>query len=69
MNKPSSTIQAAGLAGSGVSILFLILAMFFPEVYARTNAYPGAEAVVAGFVVTLVATIVGYKKKENVLGQ
>jgi ABC-type antimicrobial peptide transport system permease subunit len=68
MNRPSSTITFAGLAGSAVSILFLGLAMFAPDVYERTNEYPGAEAVVAGFVTTLVAVIAGYVKKENVLG-
>lgn len=67
MNKPSSTITAAGLAGGAVSMAFLLLAIFLPEAYARASAYPGAEATVAGFVTTLVAFVVGYKKKENVL--
>jgi hypothetical protein len=67
MNKPSSTITAAGLAGGAVSMVFLMLAMFAPDVYARASAYPGAEATVAGFVTTLVAFIVGYKKREKVL--
>ena len=67
MNKPSSTIQAAGIAGAISGMFFMMLAMFFPDVYSRTNAYPGAEAQVANAITLVVMIIAGYVKKENVL--
>ncbi len=67
MNKPSSTIQAAGMAGMAASMIFLGLAMFAPEVYQRASAYPGAEATIAAFITTVIAAVVGWRKKENVI--
>ena len=67
MNRPSSTITAAGIAGMSASMLFLGLAIFAPDIYQRASAYPGAEATIAGFITTMVAVVIGYRKKENVL--
>lgn len=61
MNKPSSTIQAAGLTGAVVAIGFIALAVFAPEHYDRLP--PGAGEIVTASV----ATIAGYFKKEKVL--
>lgn len=62
MNKPSSTIQAAGLSGSIVALFFIALAVFAPEYYDRLP--PGSSEII----VAAVATIAGYFKKETVLG-
>jgi hypothetical protein len=61
MNKPSSTITAAGVAGALVAIGFILLAVFAPTYYDRLP--PGAGEII----VASSATIVGYFKKETVL--
>ncbi len=58
MNKPSSTISAAFLAGVGASIVWELVATF-------TQFNPTA-GLIAGSV-TLVSGVVGYYKKETVL--
>lgn len=61
MNKPSSTIQAAGIYGAIATILLIALAVFSPEYYDRIPPGGGESLVLAA------ATIGGYFKKENVL--
>jgi len=58
MNEPSSTITASFLAGSAAAVVWEAVATF-------TEFSPTA-GLIAGSTV-LVASIVGYKKKENVL--
>ena len=62
MNKPSSTIQAAGAYGFIAATLLMLVAVFFPEYYARIP--PGYQL----YLVVGISTIGGYFKKENVLG-
>lgn len=61
MQKPSSTIQAAGVYGAGVTTALILLAVVAPEYYARLP--PGASE---GLVLAA-STIGGYFQKENVL--
>lgn len=63
MNKPSSTIQAAGIGAIISGGIMIAMAMFAPEYYDRLRDYPGAEAYITG----LVAFVAGYFKKENVI--
>jgi len=60
MNKPSSTIQAASLAGMGMTLFWEMVIQF-------TDTDPRATLVAAS--VAFVVALVGYVKKENVLGQ
>ena len=58
MNTPSSTITAAALGGAGMTViweLITLLTMWEPS------------AVLVSAVTTLVAALIGYYKKENVL--
>lgn len=61
MNKPSSTIQAAAIAGALAAVAFGFFAAFAPEIHARVPA--GMEAGTA----VLIGVVIGYFKKENVL--
>ncbi len=63
MNKPSTTITAAGLAGAIVSIFLGLLGAFFPDVLSKLP--PGFE----GSLVTVVSFGAGYKVREEVLRQ
>ena len=61
MNKPSSTIQAAGLGGALAAVMLGFVAILYPEQYALIP--PGFEAGIA----VLIGTAIGYFKRENVL--
>jgi len=61
MNKPSSTIQAAGSWGFLAAIVMGGFAIIWPDVYARVP--PGFEAALA----VGIGTVMGYFQKENVL--
>lgn len=61
MNRPSSTITTATIAGAISAVLFGIFAVVFPEHYDRVP--PGMEAGLT----TLIAGIAGLLKKERVL--
>lgn len=58
MNKPSSTITAATLAGMGAALLWELVATF-------TEIEPSAGLISASTV--FVSALVGYLKKESVL--
>ena len=61
MNAPSSTIKAAGSWGFLAAIAMGVFAIIWPEYYARVP--PGFE----GALVIGIATVMGYRQKENVL--
>ena len=61
MNRPSSTITAAAIAGAVAAILLGLVSIFWPDAYARIP--PGFEAAVA----VIFGAIIGYRKRENVL--
>ncbi len=61
MNKPSSTIQATGIAAFVASTALLIVKIVWPEIY--TQIPPEYQ----GYLVGVIATVIGYKKKESVL--
>lgn len=63
ISPPSSTIQASGLAGAVVAVGFIALAVISPETYKALP--PGASETL----VIAIGTIVGYFKKETVLGK
>ncbi len=63
MNRPSSTITAAGISGTITGLMLIALAAASPELYLRIQLYPGAEA----HLTAAVMIVVGYFKKENVL--
>jgi hypothetical protein len=58
MNKPSSTITAATLAGMGIALVWELVGTF-------TEIEPSAGLISASTV--FVSALVGYFKKENVI--
>lgn len=61
MNAPSSTIKAASGWGVLVALMLSVVAVMWPEYYARIP--PGTE----GYLVIGAGMIGGYLKKEKVL--
>ena len=61
VNRPSSTITAAGIGGSIATIVMGLTGAVFPEFADRLP--PGIEAAIA----TLAGFVVGYKVRERVL--
>ena len=61
MNKPSSTIQAAGIAGFIGATILLVVKIFWP------NTYLLIPPEYQGYLVAAIAAGIGYAKKENVL--
>jgi len=61
MNKPSSTIQAAGIAGFIAATILLVVKITSPEMYAQVP--PEYQA----YLITAISIGIGYLKKENVL--
>lgn len=61
MNRPSSTITAAGIAGFVAATLLLIIKIKWPEIHEQIPADYRGHLVIG------IAVLVGYFKKENVL--
>ncbi len=61
MNRPSSTITAAGIAGFITASLLLAVKIFWPAVYVQIP--PDYQ----GYLIVAVTMVIGYFKKENVL--
>ena len=61
MNKPSSTIQAAGISGFIAASILLAVKILWPDIYVLIPpAYQG-------YLVTAIMCTFGYFKKEKVL--
>ncbi len=76
MNKPSSTIKAAGLGGllAGVpiggylgSITMGVIAGFWPDLADRLAGVGDLQSAISGVYTVLIAAGIGYFKKETVL--
>ena len=63
MNKPSSTITAAGGFGFLGVLLLGAVNVFWPEIYQRMNEVP----MFTESLVLAIGTVAGYFKKEKVL--
>ncbi len=63
MNKPSSTISAAGISGFIAASALTSLKIFAPEVYVKIPPDYQMHLVVA------ISFVIGYLKKENVIGK
>ncbi len=61
MNAPSSTIQAAGIAGFVGATILLLVKIFAP------SAYLLIPPEYQGYLIVAIASGIGYFKKENVL--
>lgn len=61
MNKPSSTITAAGIAGIIASTVLLIVKIAWPDIHAQIPAE------YQGYLITALMIGFGYFKKETVL--
>lgn len=61
MNKPSSTITAAGIAAFLSATALLIVKLAWPAIYVQIP--PEYH----GYLVGVIAIVIGYLKKENVL--
>lgn len=61
LTKPSSTIQAAGIAGFLASTFLLTIKIMWPDIYVQIPAE------YQGYLVTFIIIMIGYFKKENVL--
>lgn len=59
MNRPSSTITSAALAGMGMTVVWGAVKTFYPELELDPTLISGST--------TFVAALVGYFKRENVL--
>lgn len=77
MNKPSSTIQAAGIGGLLVgvpvggylgSITMGLITVLWPEVAERLDAVVDLQSSISGVFTIIIAALIGYFKKENVIG-
>lgn len=61
MNRPSSTITAAGIAGFFAATILTLLKIFTPEIYTQIPADYQGHLIVA------ITCVIGYFKKEKVL--
>ena len=61
MNRPSSTITAAGIAGFAAATALLIVKLTWPAIYVQI------PPTYQGYLVTVIMIGIGYFKKENVL--
>lgn len=59
MNRPSSTITSATLAGMGMTVVWGAVKTFYPELELAPTLISGST--------TFVAALVGYFKREKVL--
>ncbi len=63
-NAPTEKMRAVIYAGKVVSVVFGLVAIFYPEAFDRIPA--GFEMVVGSLITSIVADVAGYFKRERV---
>jgi len=61
---PTEKVKAAILAGKVVTVLFGVVAIVYPEIFAKIPA--GFEMAVGGLITSIVVDVAAYFKKERV---
>jgi len=60
---PTEKVKAAIITGKVVTVLFGLVAIFYPEAFDRIPA--GFEMAVGGLITSVISDIVSYYKKER----
>lgn len=61
---PTEKVKAAIITGKVVTVIFGLVAIFYPEVFERIPA--GFEMAVGGLITSVISDLVSYYKREKV---